>query len=153
MTHYDAETLDEITYEELTSAYDTYLDDSGEYGVNIEGVELAPSDVLKTVDPIAYDECLNNYINSLYDAGELTSQWDREDRIKELCSDWAFDTFGVALDYTTMAEDETIYKTLFDLYGRGVFELDSGEIVLSDQGTMAEILIALGTALNENKNN
>lgn len=150
MTHYNAETLDEVSEESLARGYDSFLNDNGLYdGLNIDGVELIPSEVLKSTDPTGYQDCLNTYINSLYDSGELTSQWDREDRIKELCHDWAFDVMGEILDHTTTAEDETIYKALFKLYKSDVLELDSGELALSSQHSMAEVLIALGAALNE----
>lgn len=153
MTHYDFETLEEVTDKDLARGYDSYLDDHGLYdGLNIDGVELIPSEVLKSTDPAGYQECLNTYINALYDSGELMSEWDRDERIKELCSDWAFDVLGEVMNDTTKEEDETIYKTLFNLYERDVLELDSGEIQLSSQHTMSEVLIALGEALNEKNN-
>ena len=154
MTHYDFETLEEVTDKDLARGYDSYLDDHGLYdGLNIDGVELIPSEVLKSTDPAGYQDCLNTYINALYDAGELVSEWDRDDLIKELCSDWAFNVLGEVMNDTTTEEDETIYTTLYRLYERSVLELDSGEIQLSSHHTMSEVLIALGAALNENKIN
>ena len=154
MTHYNAETLEEVTDKDLARGYDSYLDDHGLYdGLNIDGVELIPSEVLKSTDPVGYQDCLNTYINALYDAGELVSEWDRADRIKELCNDWAFDVLGEALDLTTTEEDQTIYSALYRLCEQGVLELDCGEIQLSSQHTMSEVLITIGAALTENKTN
>lgn len=154
MTHYNAETLEEVTDETLSERYDSFLDDNGLYdGLNVDGVELIPSEVLKSTDPLGYEDCLNSYINSLYDSGELMSEWDRDDRIKELCHDWAFDVLGEVMIDTTKEEDETIYKTLFKLYERGVLEIgEIGEIELSSQHTMSDVLIAIGSALNEKIN-
>ena len=153
MTHYDAETLEEVAHEALAERYEHYLDEVlHPDGVTIEGVELVPSEVLKTVDPVAYEEEVYNYINALYDAGELTSEWDREDTIKELCNDWAFTVLGEILDHTTTQEDETIYSALYRLCERGVLVLDSGEITLSSDHSMSEVLISLGSALNEKNN-
>lgn len=153
MTHYSAETLEEVTDETLARSYDSFLDESGEYDICIDGNYLIPSEVLKSADPIAYEQSLSAYINSLYDAGELTSQWDRAERIKELCQDWAFDVLGTVTDHTTKEEDKTIYSTLHKLYESGVLELDLGEIQLSSQHDIAEVLIAVGTALKEEKTN
>lgn len=151
MTHYDAETLELVSDETLAARYDSYLDHSGEFNICIDGNDLIPSEALKSVDPIAYEDSLNTYINQMYDASELVSEWDRDDHIKELCHDWAFTVLGEILDHTTTAEDETIYSTLFKLYERGVLVLDSGEITLSSDHSMAEVLITLGAALNEKK--
>ena len=150
MTHFDATTLEEITHEELSEHYENYLDAVVHpEGITIDGVELIPSEALKASDPLGYEDGLNTYINLLYDFGELTSEWDRADRIKELCHDWAFDVLGEILDHTTTAEDETIYSALYRLCERGVLELDSGEIQLSSTHSMSEVLIAIGEALNE----
>ena len=152
MTHFDAETLELVSDETLAARYDRYLDESGEFNICIDGNDLIPSEALKSADPIAYEDSLNTYINALYDAGELVSEWDRDDLIKELCHDWAFNVLGEVMNDTTTEEDETIYTTLYRLCERGVLELDSGEIQLSSQHTMSEVLIAIGEALNENKN-
>lgn len=151
MTHYNAETLELVSDDELSERYDSFLDDSGEYSICIEGIEFSPSEVLKTVDPSGYDECRYNYINTLYDAGELMSEWDRAEHIEELVKEWAYNVLGAVMDLTTIGEDEIIYNALFKLFGRGVLELDAGEIQLSLQHTMAEVLISLGAALKENK--
>ena len=153
MTHYDAETLEEITDETLAECYDSYLDDHGLYdGLNIDGVELVPSEVLKCTDPVGYQECLNTYINALYDSGELITQWDREERIKELCEDWSFMELASLVDHTTVEQDKIIYNELFKLYERGLLVIDNGEIELSDQHDMLDILSALVARLNELKN-
>ena len=152
MTHYSAETLELVSDDELSERYDHYLDNVElPGGITIDGNDLIPSEVLKSADPIAYEQSLNTYINALYDAGELTSEWDRDDLIKELCHDWAFNVLGEVMNDTTTEEDETIYTTLYRLYERSVLELDSGEIQLSSQYSMSEVLIAIGTALNEKK--
>lgn len=153
MTHFDATTLELVTDDELAARYDRYLDESGEYNICIDGNDLIPSEVLKSADPIAYDQSLNAYINQLYDAEELTSEWDREDRIKELCHDWAFNVLGEVMNDTTTEEDETIYSALYRLYERDVLVLDSSEIQLSSTHSMSEVLITIGAALTENKTN
>lgn len=149
MTHFNAETLELVTDDELARRYDYYLDESGEFNVCIDGVELIPSEALKSTDSIGYEESLNNYINSLYDAGELTSEWDMEERINELCQEWIFDVLGEVMDSTTIEEDKTIYSEIFKLYKRNVLVIENGEIELSSHHTMAEVLIAIGAALSK----
>lgn len=151
MTHYNAETLEEVTEDELSKRYDSYLDESGEYVISVDGNDLIPSEVLKSADPLAYEQSLYAYINALYDAGELMSEWDREEHIKDKLDDWAFDVLGVAMDYTTIEEDNIIKAELFKLYSSGVLVLDDSEIELSDEHHMSEVLIAIGSALKENK--
>lgn len=150
MTHFNAETYDEVTDEELARGYDSFLDNNGLYdGLNIDGVELIPSEVLKSTDPVGYEDCLNIYINSLYDSGELMSEWDMEERIKELCEEWAIDVLGAVLDNTTTAEDKTIYSEIFKLYKSDVLVVEDGEIALDYQHSITEVLIAIGAALSK----
>lgn len=149
MTHYSAETLEEVTEDTLSKAYDSYLDESCEYDICIDGNDLIPSEVLKSADPIAYDESLSAYINALYDAGELTSEWDRAERIKELCQDWAYMELASLVDHTTAEQDQVINAELFKLCDRDVLVVDDGEIQLSNQHDMLDVMSALVTALKE----
>ena len=154
MTHYSAETLEEVTHEELAERYEHYLDEVlHPDGVSIDGVELIPSEVLKEADPNGYEEGVHNYINLLYDSEELTSEWDRAERIKELLVDWAFMELASLVDHTTTEQDKTVNAELYKLYEQGVLTLDNGEIELSDQHTMLDVISALVIALNENKTN
>ncbi len=58
--------LTPISETELESRYDSFLDDA--YGeVNIGGYTYSTSHALKEVDPIAYREGLNNWIDSEID--------------------------------------------------------------------------------------
>ena len=152
MTHFDAETLELVSDETLAARYDRYLDESGEFNICIDGNDLIPSEALKSADPIAYEDSLNTYINALYDAGELVSEWDRDDLIKELCEDWSFMELASLVDHTTVEQDKIIYNELFKLYERGLLVIVNGEIELSDQHDMLDILSALVARLNELKN-
>lgn len=152
MTQFNAETLEEVTDEELAEQYDSYLDESCEYDICIDGNNLIPSEVLKSADPIAYDQSLNAYINSLYDAGELTSEWDRADRIKELCQDWAYMELASLVDHTTAEQDQVINAELFKLCDRDVLVVELGEIQLSSQHDMLDVMSALVTTLKEKTN-
>ena len=151
MTHFDAETLELVSDETLAARYDRYLDESGEFNICIDGNDLIPSEALKSADPIAYEDSLNTYINALYDAGELVSEWDREERFKELCEDWAFSELSSLVNHTTVEQDKIVKAELFKLYEQGVLTLENSEIELSVQYEMLDVMSALVARLNENK--
>jgi hypothetical protein len=50
------------TYQEALDLYEQMLDDSGP--VVVGGIEFSPSDILKEMDPIAYDVGFNDYMDS-----------------------------------------------------------------------------------------
>ena len=59
------------TMEEAYERFDDMLDESGP--VVIAGLEFSPSDILREMDPIAYDTGFNDYMDSMdVDTDELS---------------------------------------------------------------------------------
>ena len=63
----------ERTTEELVSEYEENLDFAD---VNIEGVSFSRSRILRTLDPIAYREGFNNFIDYLIEDNEIVEYED-----------------------------------------------------------------------------
>lgn len=66
-----------LTERELEALYDTYLDDC-HCIIEVCGYSYLPSDVLKSVDPVAYNTELSNYIDSLLEDGQYIENEDGE---------------------------------------------------------------------------
>jgi len=64
-----------LTDKELEALYDEMLDDC--YGtIDVCGYSYSPSEVLKAVDPVAYNIEVNDYISSLLEDGQYIENED-----------------------------------------------------------------------------
>jgi len=63
---------DSITDQELGEMYDYYLN-FGDWPV-VEGIEFAPSHVLKACDPIAYRGGFNDWLDLMVKSGSLIEE-------------------------------------------------------------------------------
>lgn len=147
MTHYDPNTYQEITDDELAERYNTYLDYSGEYEITIDGIDLLPSKALKLTEPSAYWERVNDYTNSLYDAGELITEDSRYSLIRDELQDWACDHIGL-LELVTSEQEQTIYDALLDLYKRDVIVYEYGLIDIATGYNIVDVLKHIVTRLD-----
>lgn len=70
---YETSSSDDITERD----FDDYLDDT--YGdVNIVGYSYSTSYAFREVDPTAYDEEYNNYVDANSDEEDVVYEWDNE---------------------------------------------------------------------------
>lgn len=60
----------EWTHEELVKNFDEMLDMSTPY-YELCGAVFFPSDILKTCDPVMYNQCLNDHINYMLETDEI----------------------------------------------------------------------------------
>ena len=86
------------TMEEAYERFDEMLDESGP--VIVGGIEFSPSDILKEMDPIAYDVGFNDYMDSMdIDTDELSDSEYNEPMDGDFDSGMASAGYGTDEDY------------------------------------------------------
>ena len=74
---------------ELYNMYDNYLDEANDY-VSVEGLIYKPSEILKTVDPIAYKCGFDDYWNNLYEYIQIDGYYYESDEVERALDDYEY---------------------------------------------------------------
>lgn len=122
MTYYNEE-YQEVSEYELQSMYDDMLDGVSET-IQVFGLTYDPSHVLKELDPVAYRNGFNDYIDSMMQDGDLYE--DEHEFIDQLLDGWLHGD-GWSDSWEEVDSSDLLYAAQH-MYSTGRLELVDGEI-------------------------